>query len=239
VTGIVPFYRAAAHVEAAVDSLLAQTHPAVEALIVNDGSFEEDDDVLQRLGARPRVRVVTQLNAGEAAARNLGACLADGEYLVMLDADNELEPEFVERALAVVRAMPGLAYVSCWLRFIGPDGSPTSDPAGYAALGNEVYRGDDLNLDGDTLALLPRRIFSELGYRYETECPTNPDWELYRSLRSDGLFGTVIPEWLARYRVLPDSLLRTFDEEMLGRSAEEMKDREALHRTRWTAGVDG
>jgi glycosyltransferase involved in cell wall biosynthesis len=239
VTGIVPYYHAAAHVEAAVDSLLAQTHPAVEALIVNDGSFEEADEVLGRLSAWPRVRVVTQLNGGEAAARNLGACVADGEYLVMLDADNELEPEFVERALAVLRASPRLAYVSCWLRFIGADGSPTSDPAGYAALGNRVYRGDDLNLDGDTLALLPRRIFSELGYGYELECAAHPDWELYRTLRLDGLFGAVIPERLARYRVLPDSLMRTYDEEMLRRSSEEMRDRPDLRGTRWVAEVDG
>jgi glycosyltransferase involved in cell wall biosynthesis len=98
-------------IEAAVDSLLAQTHPAVEALIVNDGSFEEADEVLGRLAARPRVRVVTQLNGGEAAARNLGTFVAEGEYLVMLDADNELEPEFVERALAVLLASPRLRFL--------------------------------------------------------------------------------------------------------------------------------
>ena len=150
----------------------------------------------------------------------------------MLDADNMLEPQFVERALAVFRAEPDLAYVSCWLRFIGPDGSPESDPAGYSALGNRVYQGTDRNLDGDSLAMLPRRVFTELGYGYGRETAAHPDWHFYRRLRADGLFGAVIPEQLARYRVLADSLLRTYGEEMKRRSSEELQDLGGLHRTR-------
>ena len=84
----------------------AQTHGRVEAVIVNDGSFEEADEVLVRLAERPGVRVVTQLNGGEATARNLAVQLAEGEYLMMLDADNVLEPEFVARALEVFRREP-------------------------------------------------------------------------------------------------------------------------------------
>ena len=229
VTGIVPYYHRADHVEAAVDSLLAQTHAAIEVIVVNDGSFEEADEVLLDLARDPRVRLVTQLNEGEAAARNLGACLAGGEYLVMLDADNVLEPNFVERALSVLRAEPDLVYVSCWLRFIGPDGSPLSDPTGYAPLGNRVYRGSDRNLDGDSLAMLPRRVFTELGYGYGREIAAHPDWHFYRVLREAGLFGAVIPERLARYRVLADSLLRTYDENMNRRSTEELQDLGALH----------
>ena len=67
------------------------------------------------------------------------------------------------------RSSPRWVYVSCWLRFSGPDGSPISAPAsGYAPLGNWVLRDEDMNMDGDTFALLDRRLFVERGHRYET-----------------------------------------------------------------------
>ena len=112
----------------------------------------------------------------------------------MLDADNFLEPEFVERALETFRREPALAYVSCWLRFIGPDGSPYDGSAGYAYLGNRVMRDDSINWDGDTLALIPRELLSDLGFFHDREAATHTDWEFYRRLRDLGRFGLVVPE---------------------------------------------
>jgi glycogen synthase len=236
VTGVVPYYRCSDHVEEAVGSLLEQTHPNMEVVVVNDGSFEESDDVLLRLADNPDVRIVTTLNRGDAAARNLGACLARGEYIAMLDGDNVLEADFVSRALDVFYAEPELAYVSCWLRFIAADGSSFSDPAGYAPLGNSVVRDDIHNWDGDTLALLPRRIFAELGYCFDRAGAIYADWELYRVMRKDGLFGTVIPERLARYRVRPDSIMRAHGVKMQRRSWDESRGRRVLRGGRWTEG---
>jgi glycosyltransferase involved in cell wall biosynthesis len=237
VTAIVPYYSSSAHVEEAVSSLLAQSHDDLDVLIVNDGSFEESDEVLARLAADPRVEVVTQLNRGEPAARNLGASLARGEYLVMLDADNVLEPDFVARAVEVLRGEPELAYVTCWLRMIDPDGSPLADTRVYAALGNRVASEETVNWDGDALAVLPRRIFAELGYRYEPAAGLQSDWELYRCLRDDGRFGAVIPECLARYRVRPESLLRVHGEAIHRRSWDEALSRRRRRAHRWVAGA--
>ncbi len=237
VTGVVPYYRASEYVGEAVESLLAQTHGNLEVLVVNDGSFEERDGILDELAADPRVRVVTQLNAGECAARNLGARLARGEYVAMLDADNALEPEFVARALEVFAREPELAYVSSWLRFVDPDGSTHEETTGYAPLGNEVVRDDLTNWDGDTVAVLPRRLFVELGYGFEPASAIQADWELYRRLRNDGRFGTVMPDWLVRYRVLGESLLRAHGSDIHERSWEEALARRQLSVTRWIAGA--
>jgi glycogen synthase len=237
VTGVIPYYRAAPYVGDAVGSLLAQTHRNLEVVVVNDGSFEPEDVVLSKLAADPRVRVVTQLNGGESSARNLGACLARGEYVAMLDADNALEPDFVARALETFRRRPDLAYVSCWLRFVAPDGTPISDPAGYAPLGNGVVRDDAENWDGDTVALLPRKLFSELGYGFEPASGIQSDWELYRWLREDGRFGVVIPDWLVRYRVLGESVMRAHGSGIHESSWAEALARRALRQTRWTANV--
>jgi glycosyltransferase involved in cell wall biosynthesis len=237
VTGVVPYFRTAPHVEEAVDSLLAQTHRQLEVLVVNDGSFDQEDEVLLRVAERPRVSVVTQLNSGETSARNLGVRLARGEYVALLDADNALEPQFVARALEVFDREPDLAYVSCWLRFVGPDGSPFPDPAGYAPVGNSVVRDDTNNWDGDTLALLPRAIFTELGYRFDPSAVIYSDWELYRWLREDDRYGTVIPERLARYKVLPSSLQRAHGMRMQRRGWDEARSRRALRAIRWMAEV--
>jgi hypothetical protein len=238
VSGVVPYHRAAPYVEEAVRSLLGQTHPAVEVVIVNDGSFEPADEVLESFAADPRVRVLTQLHRGETAARNLGVRMARGEYVVMLDADNLVEPDFVTRALAVFEREPDLAYVSCWLGFIGPDGSPFDEPGGYAPVGNRVVRDDAENWDGDTLAMLPRRLFAE-GLHFEEPAIIYSDWELYRRLRDEGRFGVVIPEPLGRYRYLRSSLQRAHSLEMQQRGWEEARTRRVLRATRWTAGGSG
>ena len=114
----------------------------------------------------PRVSVITQLNQGESAARNLGTRVARGDFVVMLDADNMLEPEFVARALAIFGREPDLAYVTCWLGFIDTDSKPMN--ARYAPLGNSVLHEDSAKWDGDTIAALPRRLFSELGYGFDS-----------------------------------------------------------------------
>jgi glycosyltransferase involved in cell wall biosynthesis len=236
ITGIVPYFEASDHVAEAVGSLLGQTHAEIEVLIVNDGSFAAADSVLSELEADPRVSVVTQPNRGEATARNLGALLARGEYLVMLDADNMLEPEFVERALAAFRRDPELAYVTSWLRMIDAAGIEHPHGYGYAPLGNAVVADDTENWDGDTIAMLPRRLFSELGFGYGPEGSMHSDWELYRWLRRESRFGAVIPERLARYRVLPGSLLRAHNWELHERGWVESRDRNRQRWMRWIAG---
>ncbi|HEX7292944.1 MAG TPA: glycosyltransferase [Solirubrobacterales bacterium] len=237
VTGVVPYFAAAAFVRDAVDSLLGQTHRNLEVVIVNDGSFTAADSVLAELARSPRVRVVTQTNKGESAARNLGVLLARGEYVAMLDADNMLEPTFVERALATHRREPSLAYVSCWLRKVDVEGGELLALRGYAALGNGALpEEEEENWDGDTLALLPRSLLAEV--RYEEHGSMHNDWGLYRAFREAGLLGTVIPEPLARYRVSPGSLShgRT---KVLRRGWEELEVWNGLRRTRWTAEGTG
>ncbi len=237
VTAIVPYYRSSAYVEEAVRSLLEQTHRDLDVVIVNDGSFKEEDKILDQLGADPRVSVIAQLNQGESAARNTGARVARGDFVVMLDADNMLEPEFVTRALAILCREPDLAYVTCWLGFIDPDGRPTK--AGYAPLGNSVLREDSANWDGDTIAVLPRRLFSELGYGFDPNSVIQSDWELYRTLRADGRFGAVIPEQLAKYRVHDDSVMRSFGAAVHSRSWDEALARIRMAGTSWTSKHGG
>jgi glycogen synthase len=238
VTGIVPYYGEHELVGEAVRSLLDQTHRNLEVVIVNDGSFDAEDRVLDDLAEDPRVRVLTKLNRGDQSARNLGIVDAEGEYVAMLDSDNALEPEFVEKAVTMLRADPDLAYVTCWLRYLGDaDGDEALDATGtngYPPLGNAVRSDEAINSDGDAIAVLPRRLFTALGYRYE-ERAMMADWELYRVLRDDERYGAVIPELLAHYRVRDESMSRIFFGGLHAHAWDESLSRRRARKRQWVA----
>ena len=97
VSAIIPAYNAAAFVGAAIDSALAQTHPACEIIVVDDGSSDDTSAIVARYAAP--VRLIRQANAGPGAARNRAAREARGDWLAMLDADDTWLPHKLERQL--------------------------------------------------------------------------------------------------------------------------------------------
>jgi glycosyltransferase involved in cell wall biosynthesis len=94
VSVIIPVYNGAAFVREAVQSVVQQTRPPEEILLVNDGSTDESAQVLQEIAAQnPSVRVIEQQNQGQAAATNTGAAQAKGTLLALLDQDDRWLPE--------------------------------------------------------------------------------------------------------------------------------------------------
>ena len=202
VSAIVPYFKAAEFVSETVRSLREQTYRRLEIVLVNDGSFCEQDLVIAELASNLPVVVVSQMNAGLGAARNFGIQQSRGRYFFPLDADNIAEPEFVERCVKVLEARPDVAYVTSWSRYIDHHGQPrTAGDIGYQPLGNEARDliGID-NVAGDAAALVRRHLF-DAGFRYSEELTSFEDWHLYRELAAAGHFGAVIPERLLRYRV--------------------------------------
>ncbi len=123
----------------AVASVGWQRYRSLELVVVVDGSFAEADWVVGELAARVPVRVVVGVNLGLGAARNRGIACARGRYVLPLDADNVIEPEFVARCVEVLEARPEVAYVTSWSRYVGPDGRPREGAAlGYEPLGNQA-----------------------------------------------------------------------------------------------------
>ena len=83
---IVPVYRTAATLPTCVESVLSQTYPALELILVDDGSPDGAGEICDRYAARDtRVRVLHQTNRGVSAARNAGLAVAQGEYIGFLD----------------------------------------------------------------------------------------------------------------------------------------------------------
>lgn len=104
VSVIVPTYNRADCVGRAIDSILAQTVPCAELIVVDDGSTDETPTVLQRYGSK--LWVLRQPNLGPGAARHRGLAAATGDWVAFLDSDDLWHPEKIERQLAALRAFP-------------------------------------------------------------------------------------------------------------------------------------
>lgn len=232
VTAVITYYELDAHIEETVRSFAEQTHPELEILIVNDGSFREADAVLDELADRyPGVSIVAQPNSGLAAARNFGVALARGRYVIPFDGDDVAEPELVERCLAALEANPDAAYVATWSRFMHPDGRLVDD--GYQPLGNTSRLMAEQNVGGAAASLFRREVLER--FPYNTELASYEDWYLFRQLRDAGVYGHVIPQRLFRYRVRPDSMLRTIGVPETERFLEEIETRIQEDRMEWVA----
>jgi glycosyltransferase involved in cell wall biosynthesis len=109
VTVMIGVYNGARYLGEAIDSVLAQTHPAAELIVVDDGSEDESGAIAEAYG--PPVRCIRQENGGMAAARNRAIREASGDYFAFLDADDRFRPDKLERQLQVFAEDPQLDVV--------------------------------------------------------------------------------------------------------------------------------
>jgi glycosyltransferase involved in cell wall biosynthesis len=101
---ITPLYNGERFVAQTIESVLAQTYPHWEMLIINDGSTDGGPAIAEQYAAQDkRIRLFSQPNGGSAAARNNGIRRAEGRYIALLDADDLWEPDFLEQQLALLK----------------------------------------------------------------------------------------------------------------------------------------
>ena len=104
----------------AIDSVLAQTYPASEVIVVDDGSNDDSGSIASAYPAP--VRCLRQENGGMAAARNSAVREATGEYFAFLDADDRFRPDKLERQLAAFEDDPELDIVYGYVtEFVSPE----------------------------------------------------------------------------------------------------------------------
>ena len=117
---IIGVYNAARYLGEAIDSVLAQTHPRLELIVVDDGSTDGSGQVAESYGAP--VRCIRQENGGMAAARNRAIPEVRGNFLSFLDADDRFPPDKLRNQLDLFHAEPELDVVYGHVtEFLSPD----------------------------------------------------------------------------------------------------------------------
>src|ERR1035441_1748168 len=108
VSVIIPVYNSDHRLVDAINSLLSQTHPVHELIVVDDGS--SDPVTLSILESySDRIALIRQLNSGASAARNRAAQLASGTWLAFLDSDDQWLPDKLEKQVAEIGRNAGVA----------------------------------------------------------------------------------------------------------------------------------
>ncbi len=121
VSVVIPAFCAEGTIQRAVDSVLAQTVPVHEVIVVDDGSPDALSAIVQRYG--PPVILIRQVNQGAAAARNTGVERSTGAFVAFLDADDYWEPRKLEHQLAAFAAHPEVGTVASSYYYQRPQGA--------------------------------------------------------------------------------------------------------------------
>jgi GT2 family glycosyltransferase len=110
VSVIIPVYNRLQYLEQAIRSAMCQTHPAIEVVVVDDGSPLDPGPIVAPF--RDRVLFLRKPNGGLASARNFGIAAASGAYLSFLDDDDFLQPEAIETLFAALGKCPGARWAA-------------------------------------------------------------------------------------------------------------------------------
>ncbi len=118
---IIPLYNKEREIEGTIRSVLSQTRLPDEIVVVDDGSTDRSAGIVRQIGS-PLVRLIRQSNAGECAARNRAIAEARGEYLALIDADDEWEPGFLAEIEAMIGEFPGCGLYCTGFSVVSHDG---------------------------------------------------------------------------------------------------------------------
>jgi glycosyltransferase involved in cell wall biosynthesis len=190
---VIPCYNHGRFLQETLASVRAQTHPVAQTIVVDDGSSEEETHGVLAQIERDGVCVIRQENAGLSAARNAGVRATDTDFFVPLDADDKLDPRFIERLLPPLLSDPGLGYSYGHVKFFDADGGgwdcPEYDPRKLLI--------ENLSV---ATAVIRRRAFDEVGGYSRDMVYGFEDWDFWIALLSLGYRGRCTPEPLFHYR---------------------------------------
>lgn len=112
VSVIVPCYNQAQYLSETLDSLLAQTYGNWECIIVNDGSIDNTEEIANKwIKKDKRFKYIAKQNGGLSSARNSGIKSANGEYILPLDSDDLIHPDYVQKAVEILISEPQIKLV--------------------------------------------------------------------------------------------------------------------------------
>jgi len=197
---VIPTYNYGGFIGEALRSVFEQTVTPMEIVVVDDGSTDDTGAVVASFGER--VKYVRQANAGVSAARNRGVDETSGELIAFVDADDIIQPQFLEAMLAEFSRDQGVGLVHCGTRLFD---SETGDTLSFDLDGGAEGVADNLLLwegpgfPAPGLVMVKRTAFMEVD-GFDTRQKVGEDWDFcYRVARKYKV--AFVPEPLVNYRI--------------------------------------
>lgn len=205
VSVVIATYNMAEYLPLAVQSALDQTYRDLEIIIVDDGSTDETPTILDRRWSEdPRVRLITQENQGQTAAKNRGIAAATGKYVAFLDADDQWVRDKLEKQVPRFGDSPKIAVVYSDQRYIDEYGAPLHRrgleyPEGLIT--EQLLVDNFVNFSS---AVVKREVLEEFG-GFDATLPMSIDYDLWLRI-STGYEFRCVNEVLVDYRIWPGQM---------------------------------
>jgi len=210
-----PVYNGEKYLREAMDSVLAQTFPDFEFLIINDGSTDDSAKIIKSYDDK-RIRLIdNRNNLGLAEVCNLGMSLASGEYVARMDCDDISVKTRLEKQLAFMDAHGEVGICGAWIKMFG------------AARQTNRYFTADQELKARLLfntcfahpsVIIRKKIFMEAGLKFKKEFDPGDDYYLWTEAAEITKFAN-LPEILLYYRMHPANISKLkSDKQKIGAS---------------------
>lgn len=201
---IIPCYNHAQYVSEAIESALAQTYPYYEVIVVDDGSNDGSLDVISNY--KDRIKIINIQNSGLSQARNTGITASHGKYILPLDSDDRIDPNYLVKTVPLM-GNSRVGVVSTTMQYFGLRGDilpPHSNTLDQAKHSNHI----------PVCSLIRRSAFDEVGGYKDIYVDTDrgrvvgfEDWCLWIDLLKHGWEIATLNEILFYYRIKSESMI--------------------------------
>lgn len=216
VSVILPCFNAHEHLDQALDSVRAQTYGDIDIIVIDDGSNDSNTIAfLDNLG--DDVRVIRQRNLGLPGARNTGFREARNNYVLPLDCDDWIEPDFIKKAVRALDVDPNASFAFSYICL-------EDEASGILEKNYNFFEQLFLN-QLPYCVLISKNVWEEVGGYDITMRRGYEDWEFSIRLGERGKFGVVVPEPLFHYRVRTTGMLRSLSSQLHGQLWGEIQQR--------------
>lgn len=235
ITVLMPVYNGERFVREAIDSILAQTYPYFEFLIINDGSTDSTPEILDAFAARDeRLRVIHQANIDQPATLNRGLAEARHDWVAIIDHDDVSRPQRLERQVQAIRQSPEARVVGTYGVEITSEGVQLGQIAiGPTTAGDyraRRSRNEWMSFIHSSVIMHRSTVLALGGYR--AEFGSAADSDLWSRVADDHPV-MVVPEYLVEYRVHVASMSfeRFFEQQRMVRWIRACQDARRHHST--------
>ncbi len=185
ISAIIPCYNAEKFLAEAITSLLNQTYPPLEIIVIDDGSTDRSFQVAKSFGGS--VKVYRQPNQGESIARNQGIARAQGEFLYFLDADDVVEKTSFEKMINAIKGPESVVLMGLALFRDDPNNPFETHYPQFESFLPDIFQ---TNFGPPICWLFPAKLVKKIG-GFREDLRLSEDWEFCARIALAG--GQLVP----------------------------------------------